>query len=48
MIIFESFLTNFKASVILEAAGAEVEIGLKPNHQNQVLLVQIPETLYSK
>ena len=38
MIIFESLLTTFKASIIFEAAGAIAKIGLslKPKRYNQV------------
>ena len=38
MIIFESLLTTFEASYILEAAGGVVKIGksLKSNQHNQV------------
>jgi len=40
MIIFESFLTTFEASIIFEAAGATVKIGssIKPNHHDKVYL----------
>ena len=43
---FESFLTTFEASSIFEAVGAQAKIGLtlKPNHLNQIKLVQIPDT----
>ena len=51
MIIFESLMTTFESSVIFEApeavlyAVSEIGSSLKPNHQNQVKLVQIPDTL---
>ena len=37
MIIFESILTTFEASIIFKAAGAVEKIGsyLKPNHYMQ-------------
>ncbi len=40
MNIFESILTTFKPSIVLEAAGAVVQIGLslKPNHHKQISL----------
>ena len=47
MIIFESILTTFEASVIFEAAGAvaKIYLSLKPDHQRQIYLAQISETL---
>jgi len=38
MIIFESILTTFKPSIVLEAAVAVVQIGLslKPNHHKHI------------
>ena len=38
MIIFESFFTPFESSIIFEAPGAVVKIGLslKPNYHNQI------------
>jgi hypothetical protein len=47
LIIFELILTTFEASIIFVATGAVLKMGssLKPNDHNQVLLVQISETL---
>jgi len=38
MIIFGPILTTFKASIGLEAAGAVLKIGLKPNHHREINL----------
>ena len=45
MIIFETLLTAFKVNSIFEEAETVAEIGLslKPNHHNQVKLLQIPD-----
>ena len=47
MIIFKSFLTSFELRVNIWAAWTVVknDLCLKPNHENQVNLVQIPDTL---
>ncbi len=47
MIFLSQFWQLLNQASFLEAAGAVVEIGFssKPNHHNQVLLVQIRETL---
>ena len=39
-------MTDFKHIVFVEAVGAVAKIGLslKPNHNNQVKFVQIPDT----
>jgi hypothetical protein len=44
---FESHLTTFEASNVLEAADAVVEIGTsqKPNHHDQEQFVQLYGTL---
>ena len=40
MIIIHSLLTTFEAA----RAVAKIGLRLKPNHHNQVMLVQIPDT----
>jgi hypothetical protein len=49
MIIFESILTTFLASIVLEAAGevAKIFSSLKLNHHNQFSLPKlVKRTLY--
>jgi len=50
LLIFELILTTFELSIFIEAAGAELKIGLslKLNHHREIKLAQICETLCMK